>query len=119
MMDRMLVGGHVSSPSVPLSGFLLPRLEAEPFSEIELNDSQRLKLRTLWEGGPLQEHRSVIAANIELVRLWEMVIADIASVIAMKSPLFWKDGSSWTKLQAALIDLELSKFFLSQINHHS
>jgi hypothetical protein len=109
MMDRILNGIHKTPSSIPLASISLPTFQGDPLADTELDDMKQLQLQTIWKGGAHDQYIAIVTGNIELLEIWEMVVADTGQIKSEGNPRFWNNGSSWRKIHDALLDFELSK----------
>ncbi|PSN60162.1 hypothetical protein BS50DRAFT_579334 [Corynespora cassiicola Philippines] len=102
MLERMFIGGNVHMPSIPNPSFDLPAFQGGPLHP----DDQSSHI----PNGTVSSPRTpgIVATYIEVLRIWETVIADLHQSSSDNEIPFWRHDSSRAKIVSQLLEFEMS-----------
>lgn len=110
MMDRIFVGHNISHPSVSASSFHLAPYSKGPRKPGAVTGSRTDRHMTPRESSDnnrsLARPKSIIAVNIDLLKIWELAMVDIFEARSGRLAPFWEDSSPRSKIESRLLEFE-------------
>ncbi|KAF2820158.1 hypothetical protein CC86DRAFT_471309 [Ophiobolus disseminans] len=107
MLDRMLLGGHTRDPSVLSTSFELPMFSDGPSKPDLVSRAAGLDALDMMFGPEAsQPSPSVIQLNIEILSIWESVLADITKPPTDTDTPIWRHDSGRAAVLTKLMDFE-------------
>ena len=108
MLDRVFIGAKVSSATVPSSAYQLSLFQHGPQLVSSNADAKPIALQTSLQSR-LGKVYSILSTNVEVLQIWEQVVATSFQATTDISTPFWKDGSALSQTLSSLLEFELSK----------
>ncbi|KAF2123428.1 hypothetical protein P153DRAFT_361995 [Dothidotthia symphoricarpi CBS 119687] len=108
MLDRMLLGGNTRDPSSPITAFELPVIQGGPshpdilpqLSEVDISLSSV-------ESGVIVSPQSAVCLQVQIIRIWECVMANIAQPPSSTDVPLWRHDSPRAAILTRLLDFQM------------
>ena len=114
MLDRVFLGGKISCATLPSCAYELFLFQDGPQLTSQCVDTKPFSLQTSLQDRSGKVY-SILSANVEILQIWEQVVATSFQVTADKSIPFWKDGSPLSQTLSSLLEFEMSRLPKLQI----
>lgn len=106
MLDRVFTGGKISA-TVPASAYQLSLPQDGPQLPNAAANTSLVTLRTTLQER-LGKSYNILLMSVEVLQIWEQVIATTFQPTTTGSTPFWKDGSALSQNLSSLLEFELS-----------
>ncbi|KAI8933128.1 hypothetical protein NX059_009769 [Plenodomus lindquistii] len=108
MLDRMLLGGNTRIPSSPSRAFELPIIQCGPSHPDGplISSNGDTPLHSLATGIPSPE-QSAVRLQIQIIEIWESVVAEIAQPPSSTDVPIWRHDSPRAAILTRLLDFEM------------
>lgn len=110
MLDRMLLGDNTREPSIPTTSFELPIFQGGPSPPDQSFRSYGVDYLPITnESEACRSLHSIVSMNIQILRIWECVLADLIRPPSDVDVPLWRHDSARSVILTRLLDFETRK----------
>ncbi|KAH7346096.1 hypothetical protein BKA66DRAFT_602766 [Pyrenochaeta sp. MPI-SDFR-AT-0127] len=107
MLDRMLLGSNTREPSIPTTAFELPIFQGGPSHPDQSFRPYGVDhLLISYESETPRSLHSVVSLNMQILRIWECVLADVTRPPSDNDVPLWRHDSARAVILTRLLDFE-------------